>query len=318
MSETQQREGVWESYVRSWNYQWQVQRGIDYIEERLTEDIDLQDVSRVAGVSHWHFLRMFKSLTNETLKSYIRSRRLANARRLLVAGDDSIVTIAFAAGFESQEAFTRAFKQAFGVTPARYRRLGDEHLFLDKVRISADYIEHLHGGVSLEPELKELPARTMVGLATRFYDVSSERNNIGDKLPPLWAEFMSRYDEVAPPGPKVAYGGIRQALPDSEQLEYVAAAQVRGRRVPTGMVELEIPSATYATFEHRGVPTDIDLTVSYIYSTWLMQSGMRHTYGPDVEVYDERYKPDSPNSVVLYSIPVRPIESTADGHGAER
>lgn len=302
------------------DYQWQVQRGIDFIEEHLTEEIELQDVSRVAGVSHWHFLRMFKALTNETLKSYIRSRRLANARRLLVASTDGILTIAFAAGFESQEAFTRAFKRAFGVTPARYRRLGDDHLFLEKVRIDAAYLEHIHGGVSLEPELADMPARTMVGLATRFYDVSSERNNIGDELPPLWAGFMSRYDEVAAAGRSVAYGVIRQASPGSEQLEYVAAAQRQGRghSVPTGMVELEIPAATYATFEHRGLPTDIDRTVSYIYSTWLLQSGMRHTYGPDIEVYDERYQPDSPRSVVLYSIPVRPADSTAGESGASR
>lgn len=290
------------------DYQWQVQRGIDFIEEHLTEDIDLHDVSRVAGVSHWHFLRMFKALTNETLKSYIRSRRLADARKSLVTSDDGILTIAIAAGFESQEAFTRAFKRAFGVTPARYRRLGDEHLFLEKVRIDADYLEHINRGVSPEPELEEAPARTMVGMATHFYDTSSERNNIGDKLPSLWAGFMSRYDEVAQQGRRVAYGVIQQAAPGSEQLEYVAAAQVHGRNnsVPSGMVEVEIPSATYATFEHRGLPTEIDLTVSYIYSTWLMQSGMRHTYGPDIEVYDERYQPDSPSSVVLYAIPVRP------------
>lgn len=301
------------------DYQWQVQRGIDFIEEHLAEDIDLHDVSRVAGVSHWHFLRMFKALTNETLKSYIRSRRLADARRSLVTSDDSILTVAFAAGFESQEAFTRAFKRAFGVTPARYRRLGDEHLFLEKVRIDADYLEHIHRGVSLEPELEEAPARTMVGMATRFYDTSSERNNIGDKLPPLWAGFMSRYGEVAQQGRRVAYGVIRQAAPGSEQLEYVAAAQIHGRdnSVPSGMVEVEIPSATYATFEHRGLPTEIDLTVSYIYSTWLMQSGMRHTYGPDLEVYDERYQPDSPSSVVLYAIPVRPTTAVDEAERSQ-
>jgi AraC family transcriptional regulator len=289
-------------------YLQQVQQGIDFIEEHLGEDIALGDVSRVAGVSHWHFLRMFKALTNETLKSYIRSRRLANARRSLQESQDSILMIALAAGFESQAAFTRAFKRAFGVTPARYRHLGDQHFFLEKARIDADYLRHIHHGVSMEPELKEMPAQVMVGMPTYFYDVGSERNNIGEKLPSLWAEFMSRFDEVEGKLPGVACGVIRQAESSSEQLQYVAAAHVQsgGHPVPRGMVELEIPGATYAVFEHEGLPKDIDLTVSYVYSTWLMRSGMRHTYGPDLEIYDERYQPDSPNSIVLYAIPVRP------------
>ena len=295
--------------LRDWNmdYLQQVQRGVDFIEEHLDEDIELADVSRAAGVSHWHFLRIFRALTNETLKSYIRSRRLASARLSLVGSQHSVLPIALAAGFESQAAFTRAFKRAFGVTPARYRRLGDEHLFLEKMRIDADYLRHIHRNVSVEPELNHVPAQSMVGMATRFYDVGSERNNIGEKLPPLWTEFMSRFDEVEGKLPGVAYGVIRQAEPGSEQLQYVAAARVEdgGRTVPAGMVGVEIPAATYATFEHRGFPKDLDFTVSYVYSTWLMQSGMRHTYGPDVETYGEGYRPESPDSVIHYAIPVR-------------
>lgn len=290
------------------DYLEQVQQGIDYIEDHLTDDVALRDVSRAAGVSHWHFLRIFKALTNETLKFYIRSRRLANARLSLLESQDGILTIALEAGFESQAAFTRAFKQAFGVTPDRYRRLGDEHLFLEKVQIDTGYLRHIQDGVSPEPEIGDVPQHAMVGLATRFYDVGSERNNIAEKLPPLWADFMARFDEVERKVPGVAYGAIRQTEADSEELQYVAAARVKGGQpsVPDGMVEFEVPNATYATFEHRGLPEDLDLTVSYIYSTWLLQSGMRHTYGPDLEIYDERFQPDSPESVVLYAIPVHP------------
>ena len=167
----------------------------------------------------------------------------------------------------------------------------------------------MHRNVSVEPEIREKPAQAMVGLATRFYGVGSERNNISKKLPPLWAGFMSRLNEVQGKLPGVAYGVIRQVESESELLEYVAAAQVEAdaRPLPEGMVRIELPAITYATFEHRGLPGDLDLTVSYIYSTWLMQSGMRHTYGADVETYDERYRPNSPDSVVLYAVPVTPI-----------
>lgn len=61
------------------DYLRQAQLGIDYIEAHLDSDIATADVARHAGISHWHFPRIFKGLTNETLKTYIRSRRMSGA-----------------------------------------------------------------------------------------------------------------------------------------------------------------------------------------------------------------------------------------------
>ncbi|MEO1172959.1 MAG: helix-turn-helix domain-containing protein [Myxococcota bacterium] len=289
------------------DYLRQIQRSVDYIERHLTEEIDLLDVSRTAGVSHWHFQRMFKALTNETLKSYIRSRRLANARLELIGTQASVLDVALRAGFDSQASFTRAFKKAFGVTPARYRSLGDEYLYLEKIRIDEAYLRHIHENVSLAPVFENYPARHMVGLATRFYGEGSERNNIGEKIPPLWDAFLPRLDEIPGAVEGVCFGVIQQASQDSELLEYVAAMEVPGlpaAPLPAQMVHIEIPAATYATFTHRGLADRIDHTVSYIYSTWLMQSGRRHSYGPDLEIYDSRWHATSPDSVMEYAIPL--------------
>lgn len=290
------------------DYLHQVQQGIDYVEEHLDEDIALHDVSRVAGVSHWHFLRMFKALTDETLRAYVRARRMVYARRSLLETRESVLTIAVAAGFESQEAFARAFKRTFGVTPTAFRRFGDDHLFLEKPRIDEDYLRHLHTGMSTEPRLEDAPPRTMVGLATSFDDPGAERNTIAARLSPLWTSFMSRFAQVEKKHSHTAYGVIGQEAPGSARIRYIAAAHVIDGpcTVPPGMIDLKIPAATYATFEHRGTTDQLDRTVNYIYSAWLMQSGMRHTYGPDLETYGERYRPTSSDSVVLYSIPVRP------------
>jgi len=89
----------------------QVQKGIDFIEANLDYDLSLQQIALETGISQWHFQRIFKALTNETLKTYIRSRRLANALEKLLTTDQKIIEIAITAGFESQESFTRAFKR---------------------------------------------------------------------------------------------------------------------------------------------------------------------------------------------------------------
>ncbi len=290
------------------DYIGQVQRGIDYIEGHLNEDIELAAVSRVAGVSHWHYQRMFKALTGETLKTYIRARRFAAARVALVTTDAGVLDIALNAGFDSQASFTRAFKKAFGVPPARYRTGGDKHLFMEKVRIDGEYLQHIHRNISTAPEIRRVPERHMVGASTLFYSVDSERNNIGKKIPPLWDAFLPRRGEIERAVAGYCYGIVRQAEADSELLEYTAAMEVPiapdPRRVPADMVYVTIPEATYATFTHRGASSRIDQTVNYIYSAWLTQSGRRHSYGPDLEIYDSRWHPTSPDSVMEYAIPL--------------
>ena len=103
-----------------------IQRGIDYIEAHLDDELSLHDVGRAAGLSPWHFQRSFKALTNETLKGYIRSRRLALACGSLVASRARIIDIALAAGYDTQESFSRAFKLHYGDTPGAYRRAGKQ------------------------------------------------------------------------------------------------------------------------------------------------------------------------------------------------
>ncbi|RYE83306.1 MAG: helix-turn-helix domain-containing protein, partial [Myxococcales bacterium] len=267
--------------------------------------------ARHAGLSQWHFQRIFRALTGETLKTYVRSRRFAHALDRLAHSDERVLEIALAAGFDSQEAFTRAFKKAFGVTPARYRRSHRETPFLRKVRFDEDYLVHLHGGVSLEPAVSVMPGRVLVGLSTRFFGSDSEKNNVGTKLPALWGEFMPRLPGIAgqvldagetrPTG----YGVIRQTSERSDELEYLAAIAVApDAPVPAGMVRLELPATRRAIFRHRGHLQQLDRTVNYIYSSWLARSGLRHPGGPDLEVYGPGYRHEQDDSEVLYAIPV--------------
>lgn len=287
------------------DYLARVQRGIDYIEARLDHDIQSADVAREAGISQWHFQRMFKALTNETLKTYIRSRRLAKSLHKLSTTKERIIEIALASGYETQESFTRAFKTAFGVTPADYRRHGSEFTFLRKLQFDREYLEHLHEGLSLEPEFYEQPTRCYVGLQTRFFGVDSEKNNLARKLPSLWEQFLERVDEIKGNASDQLFGIVRQTPAQTDALEYFAVARVSDHRaIPHGMVSVRLPAATYARFTHRGPVAAIDRTVNYIYSSWLLRSGMRHSYGADIEHYGPDYDPTSDQSVIRYAIPV--------------
>ncbi|WP_110928945.1 helix-turn-helix transcriptional regulator [Bacillus massiliglaciei] len=99
------------------------QRTISFIEENLTEDIQLDHFPTIIGYSKYHLLRVFKQETGKRIGEYIRLRRLALASMLLLQTDESIITIAFYCRFQSQEAFSRAFKEVYSLPPGKYRKV---------------------------------------------------------------------------------------------------------------------------------------------------------------------------------------------------
>jgi len=287
------------------NYLAQVQRGIDYIEAHLDGDLDPADVARHAGLSQWHYQRIFKALTNETLKTYIRSRRFSLSLEKLARTQERVLDIALASGFESQESFTRAFKKAFSVTPAHYRRHAGALAFLHKVRFDEDYLRHIHANVSLEPEFIEHGEMQLVGLSTKFHGMDSEKNNVASKLPALWAAFLPLLADVPNRIVGSCHGVVQQTSAQSDELVYWAAAPVTHvGPLGKGLASLRIPAARYARFTHRGLPAGLDQTVNYIYSSWLLRSGERHAGGCDLEFYGADYAADSHASTMHYAIPL--------------
>lgn len=287
------------------NYLQQVRSGIDFIESRLDSDLSTSAVAQHAGISQWHFQRIFKALTGETLKSYIRARRLANSLDFLLNTDLRIVDIAMSAGYEKQESYTRAFRQSFDMTPGGYRRIGRRALFLKKVEIDNAYIEHLKSGVSLEPVIRVYPERRIVGLRTRFYSVDSEKNNMALKIPTLWDGFLKRLPEIPETVGGICYGALYRVEEHDDELNYLAGIEVLDTHsIPDGLEVFVIPECRYAQFAHRGKVDQLDNTVNYIYSNWLLKSPYKHSYGADVEHYGAEYHPTSSNSTIYYSIPV--------------
>ena len=96
-----------------------IQRGIDYIMANLDRRLAVDDVAAEAGLSAFHFMRLFKSHTNMTVHQYVVHRRLEAARIMLARGTSPALAAA-SAGFYDQSHFTCHFKKAFGTTPRRY------------------------------------------------------------------------------------------------------------------------------------------------------------------------------------------------------
>ncbi len=294
------------------NYLNSVQIAINFIEDNLNQDIQLSDISAQANMSHWHFQRVFKALTNETLKSYVRSRRIANSLDSLFDKKYSILDVAIASGFESHESYTRAFQKLFGITPSKYRQTAKSRLIMRKHKFDENYLENLNSNISLEPRIYSIEERCFIGIKTQVIGIESEKNNIAEKLPELWNSFIPRLDEISQAVNQTCYGIISYEKDNKNEnsLHYLACTEVSNiNNIPEGMVATTLPKQMYAEFQHKGMVCveNVNQTINYIYSSWLLNSNMRHTYQPDIEIYGPEFQMKSEDSIIYYAIPVEPI-----------
>lgn len=105
------------------DYKEHIAKAVEYIEENLTNEIDLAACAKACGYSKYYFLRAFKEVAGITPIDYIRKRRLSEIAKRICEGDEYISEIAFAYGFNSKENFTRAFKDEYHILPTEYKQV---------------------------------------------------------------------------------------------------------------------------------------------------------------------------------------------------
>ena len=115
--------GTRPKHETTWNdYKERILRVLTHIQEHLDEALDLEELAQVACFSSFHFHRIFAAMTGETLADHVRRLRLERAAMELRSGAKQVIQLALDAGYEAHAAFTRAFKAAYGVSPAAFRR----------------------------------------------------------------------------------------------------------------------------------------------------------------------------------------------------
>ena len=98
-----------------------IEKVIDYIENNLSNKLDLEKISEAVHYSKYHLHRLFSDTVGMTIHDYVGRRQLTEAAKLLVFSNRPIIEIAFICGYESQQAFSSAFKLMYKIPPAHYR-----------------------------------------------------------------------------------------------------------------------------------------------------------------------------------------------------
>lgn len=256
------------------------------IESRLGDNPRLDDIASETGFSRFYISRLFAEETGVTFAAYVRGRRLSEAAKELLGGAPDILSVAIGAGYGSHEAFTRAFRDQFGVSPEEMRQRGR----LSHIRLVEPLRMNTTQPIVLDPpQLEFLPPMTYVGLS-RFYPPTA----LGG-IPEQWEQFQRHLAGFDPSRIPSAYGLVRNASPNGEDVEYVCAIPAGvGLEAGNGLIEMKLPSMRVAKFEHRGHIAGIKATTRAVFEEGLPSAGLRPVGPLDlIEHYGPQFDPRS-------------------------
>lgn len=280
------------------NYMEQITYALSFIEKQLTEKVTLDEVASAAGYSKYHFQRLFFHVTGETVGQYISKRRLTEAAKALSLEQKSVTEVAFTYGFDSHEAFTRAFTKRFGLPPSALRRSGKMPRYTMLERIELPYLENIQLQ-SIEPVY--VPAHEELKLV----GYSSTTRSTTD-IVHCWNRLGQKIDVQKN---QRRYGVIRypDAFGLSLSFAYFAGIHTTDNVGTDGLESLTLPASGYLVFPHKGSVQNLKLTYQYIYGSWMTHaSASDQLYARyDFEYYDHRFLGnDHPDSFCFIYIPV--------------
>jgi AraC family transcriptional regulator len=272
------------------------QKALWFIESHLAEPLSLDDIASVAGISRFHMVRAFAAATGLPVMRYVRVRRLSEAARALAGGAPDILNLALEADYGSHEAFTRAFRDHFGITPEAVRaatRLDNLQL-QEPILMDSTLTDNLHA-----PRFETGKPLLVAGLGERYTWES------GAAIPGQWQRFNQSVQNIPGRIGQVAYGVCCNG-DDAGNYDYIAGVEVSDfSDLPREFSSVRIPEAKYAVFTHADHISTIRRTITTIWNHWLPASGLKAADASNFERYDENFDPLTGNGGLEIWVPVR-------------
>ena len=272
-----------------------------HIEANLFERLSVGGLAAVAGLSAFHFSRLFTARIGESVMSHVRRKRMLRAAaRVLGDRPPGLAELAFDCGFESQEAFTRCFKQVFGVTPGRFRRDGDQSQIMMERRMPT--LATAKPNLALLDGIKHRDAFTVAGLSARIEGMNKQ------VIPTLWPRLFQHLPIAGRKGGE-SYGVCWGADLKEGSFNYMAAVEIEpGASPPKELTTLKIPAQSYRVFrltlDGGEIHPQMKAAVEEIWSERLPKSGWRLTSGIDFEFYGADFNPTAAGAVIDIHVPV--------------
>lgn len=246
---------------------------IDYIEKHLTEDISLDEISDYAGVSDFHFRKIFFYLSGMTLSEYIKNRKLSEANNDLLNGE-KVTDVAFKYGYQSLDGFTRAFKKWSGYLPSDVTK---QHLTKSFPKLS--FIITVKGGITMEFRIVEKPAFNLAGVSKRvpmqFEGVNNEIVKLAMSITEEQRKEMRSLQNIEPYEiVNASYDADANFLKEEGDLTHLIGVLTTENNVSDKLDKVHVEAGTWAVFPNEGpFPSTLQNTMAKVYAEWLPTSG---------------------------------------------
>jgi AraC family transcriptional regulator len=260
----------------------QFNEAMEYIELNLMCNIELNQISRKAGCSEYHFRRMFSFLAGMPLGEYIRRRRLSVAGILLQTEPVKVIDLALQLGYESPEAFSKAFQAMHGVTPSQAKK---ENTGL-KVLPPMTFQLTIKGGIEMNYRIVEKDEFNIVGFKKRitmqFKGINPQMDSLVQRLTPQIIAELNGLCSVEPKGIlNVSANFQERTIEGSEFDQFIGVAT--SQTVLDAYDILHVAASTWAVFKVIGTfPDAIQNTWAKIYTEWFPASRYELTGGPEL------------------------------------
>ncbi|WP_096273398.1 AraC family transcriptional regulator [Paucisalibacillus globulus] len=245
---------------------------MDYIEEHLTEDLSLEMISEYAGVSDYHFRKIFFYLSGMTLNEYIKNRKLSEANKELLQGE-TVTDVAFKYGYQSMDGFTRAFKKWSGFLPSDVGKSG-----VSKSFPKLSFTITVQGGVTMEFRIEKKPAFNLVGVSARvpiqFEGVNNEIVKLAQSITEQQREEMRSLQNIAPYEiVNASFEADANFLKEEGDLTHLIGVLTTEDQFSVQLDIVPVEAYTWAVFPNEGpFPSTLQETMAKTYSEWLPSS----------------------------------------------
>ncbi|MBJ6724536.1 AraC family transcriptional regulator [Geomesophilobacter sediminis] len=247
-------------------YAQRFERVFEYIEKHLDEPLTVEQLSQVAHFSKFHFHRQFSLYVGMSVSAYLRQLRLRQASYRLVFGREArIIDIALDAGFESPEAFTRAFRQLCGQSPSQFRKSPQWQPWTERFRLPPSKRR-----VTMDVKIVDFAETQIAVLA---HQGAPEKINHSAQVFIAWRKETGLSPVKTSRTFGIAYHDPETTEP--EQFRFDICGEVTGPvpENPQGVVSGVIPGGRCAMVLHQGSHDRMGDTIYPLYREWLPQSG---------------------------------------------
>ncbi|GAA1518931.1 AraC family transcriptional regulator [Agromyces terreus] len=264
-------------------------RLVEFVDQHLTEEIDLAELASDSGTTEYHLRRMFSSLAGMPLSEYVRRRRMSVAVAD-VLGEGDLLGIAVRFGYGSTEAFNRAFRSVHGVNPADVRRDGGPLRTQPQLRFRLT----VEGNTPMDTRIADRPAFRLIGHSARVPLIHEGANPhiqaFIASLPATEHARLKALGDTEPAGLLQVSADVDADFAEGSELTYLhGVAVVESSEVPDGLDAIDVPAGTWAVFRTEGpYPAALQSTWAATATDWFPSNPWRLRPGPSIVAVLER------------------------------